>query len=99
MVFALNESTIELFRLVASEAFPSLKKMGSIAGRLSQGTEKSGWFFYSCEVLFSSGLPSRGVELHSIPHHIVEQIVVEDDTFTRAGVFDVKDQIRNAVVR
>src|SRR4030095_15561920 len=48
---------------------------------------------------FSSGLPSRGLELHSIPHHLVEQVVIEDDTLTSAGVFDVKDQVRNAVVR
>ena len=74
-------------------------KMGSIAGVCHKAQKKSGRFFYSCEVLFEFGTSVPSSELHSIPHHIVEQIVVEDGILPRTGVFDVKDQIRNAVVR
>jgi hypothetical protein len=52
--------------------------------------------FYSSEVQSEFGTPAS---LHSIPHHNVEQVVVEDDTLTGTGILDVKDQIRNAVVR
>jgi hypothetical protein len=74
-------------------------KMASIHGVCHKAQKKAAGFSIPVKSCFSSGLPSRGEELHSIPHHLVEQIVVEDDTLTRAGVFNVKDQIRNAVGR
>ena len=73
-------------------------KMASITRVCHKPQKKAAGFFHSCEVL----LEFRGhpvPPLHSIPHHLVEQIVVEDDTLTSTGVFNVKDQIGDAVVR
>ena len=70
-------------------------KMGSIASVCHKVQKKEPVFlFLRGSVEFGTPAP-----LHSIPHHNVEQIVVEDDTFTGTGVFDVKHQIGDAVVR
>jgi hypothetical protein len=49
---ALNETPVEVFCLVSLRSCPFIDEDGLDSRRLSQGAEKSGWFFYSCEVLF-----------------------------------------------
>jgi len=50
----ISETPLRSFLLgqFAKPASPFIEEDGLDCWRLSQGTEKSGWFFYSCEVLF-----------------------------------------------